>query len=260
MIRTVRTITAPLLVFALVGSLAACGTKTKTKTDTPAGDHGGSGTVTTITPGMLPITPGTSWTVAHFGEGGTTPIDLKVGGPWKITADSDWRIDTSEIVDPKSVPGIEKFTDVTYVQKGLWEGATRYYPRRLTDKWVTQLGIIEVKGDAVDVQPYDEPSKFWPLGFTVGQSYTVIDTAEHKVEAKVLAKSTADVPAGAIKDAFLLRFTDTSKTGKAPSTYYYILAPQVGIVAMIHPVNGNEASGFTTAHQVDVLATLPSRK
>ena len=255
MARTVRRMMAPLLVLALVGSLSGCGGKA----DAPAKDDGGNGAVS-ITRDTLPTEPGTSWTVAHFGEGGTTPIDLKVAGPWKITAGSGWRIDTSEIVDPKSVPGIEKFTDVTYVQKGLWEGTMRYYPRRLTDKWMTQLGIIEVKGDAVDVQPYDEPSRFWPLGFKVGQSYTVIDTAEHEAEAKVLAKSTADVPAGTIKDAFLLRFTDTSKTGDAPSTYYYILAPQVGFVAMIHPVDGNEASGFTSAHQVDVLATLPSRK
>jgi hypothetical protein len=256
MIRTVRTITAPLLVFALVGSFAGCGGKT----DAPAGDSGGSGTVTTITPDMLPITPGTSWTVAHFGGGGTTPIDLKVEGPWKITAGSSWRIDTEEIVDPKSVPGIKRFTGVTYVQKGLWEGATRYYPHRLTDEWVMLLGLIEVRGDAVDVQPYAEPAKSWPLGFTVGESYTVADTAESKVEAKVLAKSTADVPAGMIKDAYLLRFTQTSKTGKAPSTYYYIVAPQVGFVALIHAVAGNEASGFTSAHQVDVLATLPSKK
>ena len=256
MAHTVRTMTASLLVLALVGSLTGCGAKAVV----PAGDGGGGDAVSTITRDMLPIEPGTSWTVAHFGGERTTPIDLKVEGPWKITSGSDWRIDTGEIVDPKSVPGIERFTDVTYVQKGSWEGATRYYPHRLTDEWVTQLGLIEVKGDAVDIQPYDEPSRSWPLGFTVGESYTVRDTDENKVEAKVLAKSAADVPAGTIDDAYLLRFTQTSKTGKVPSTYYYIVAPKVGFVAMIHAVDGDEASGFTSAHQVDVLATLPSRK
>jgi len=50
------------------------------------------------------------------------------------------------------------------------------------------------------------------------------------------------------------RDVEPSPTG--PSAYYYMLAPDVGFVALIHPSVGDEASGFTAAESISVITKL----
>jgi hypothetical protein len=217
-----------------------------------------SGDVPTLTRDSLPTAVGTKWTTVR---GTDVPIELKIAGPWKLTAGADWSVSPYEIVDMKSVPGIEKFSDVSFVTKlEKPDNPTYYYPRRVTDEWVDHLGRIEVKGDTVDAQPVSGTAHFWPLGFSVGRAYNVSDDADNRIDATVLARNTAEVPAGKLENVYLVRFVSTPKSagGKA-STYYYMFAPEVGFVALVHPSTGDEKSGFTSARQIDLLASMPSK-
>jgi hypothetical protein len=251
----VATVAIAALALTACGKSGSSGGKSTGGTSSTA-----SGTPTaTLTKDTLPIAVGTSWTIVHY-EGNGLPIDMKVAGPWKIAPGGPSRTDAHEIVDPKTVPGIEKFTGVTFVDKGPFEGATVYYPRRVTDKWVDHLGTITVRGDMVEPKPLATPSHFWPLAFQVGDTYAVSESASGKIEAKVLARNTAEVPAGEIENTCLVRFTYTRNDGGEPTVYYYMFAPNVGFVALIHPSAGSESAGYTAAKQIDVLGTLPAKR
>jgi len=219
-----------------------------------------AGSTPTLDRTTLPTAVGTKWVTVRAPQGGVA-VDFKVAGPWKFTAQSGWSETPNEIVDSKTVPGIEKFSDVTFVTMTAKAGnPTYYYPRRVTDQWVEHLGRIEVRGDVVDSVPLEAPSHFWPLKLTVGDSYVVTDDAQRRTDATVLARNTAEVPAGRIENTYLVRFEYKPKNGSdKPSTYYYMFAPNVGFVALIHPGAGDEKRGFTSVKQLDLLATLPKK-
>jgi len=259
-----RILAAAALAIALAASMSACGPAE------PASTPGGSGgspsaeaTATSgkVTPAELPTEPGTTWSVAHYQGEFPTPLAFTVAGPWTITAGADWRTTTDTIVDPATVPGIGEFSGYDHVVKGALDGGDIYYVRRMTDEWMQQLGQIQVRNGVPTPEPSDEPVNFWPMNFAVGDVDIVSETDEYKLESAVLAQNTATVPAGTIEDAYLLRFTYTSKKpGVAPTVFHYLLAPKVGFVALLRFAEGTEAAGFTTAFQIDVLTTLPERR
>lgn len=212
----------------------------------------------TLTADTLPTRIGTTWEVSSRET--ETPIDMSVEGPWTFETGPDWRVDEHEIVDPASAPGIESFSDVTFVVRNVNEGATYYYPRRVTDEWLLHLGRIEVKGDQVAVEPLQKPSNFWPLGLEVGKEYVVQDEGTFLIEATVLAHNTATTPAGVVEDVYLVRFVYTPQSeGAEGSVYYYMFAPDVGFVALVHPSAGDEAGGFTGADSISVITRLPQQ-
>jgi len=248
-----RTIVFMLSVLVAAG-LAGCGTAASDTKPEPAAT---AAEATTLTMDNLPTKIGTKWTTTRSPDG-AVKIDMKVDGPWSFSDGDNWDVDNYEIVDPATVPGIEKFAGVTFVTKLTNpDSPDYYYPRTVTDEWVDHLGRIEVDGDTVKAEPKNPPQHFWPLNFEVGQTYEVGDTDASTITAKVLARNTLTVPAGIIENAHLVRFDYTSKTDGAKSTYYYLFAPDVGWVALIHPSAGSEETGFTEAKSVDLLATLP---
>lgn len=263
--RRARQVAAIAIVLTLACVIAACGSTgddskaASVEQERPAASDSGSGVK--ITPEGLPTAVGTEWTTAHYGGQAPAPLELKVAGPWTIEAKDDWPTTTDSIVDPGTVPGIDKFSDYDHVVRGKTDDAAdMYYVRKKTDEWLLQLGEIQVMNGVANPQLSEKPLKFWPMNFAVGDEYVVDDTADFRIVATILAQSTANVPAGKIEGAYLVRFTYTPGQGGAPSTYYYILAPKVGFVALLHFSAGNEADGFTAADQIDVLATLPVKK
>jgi len=264
--RRTRILATVALFIALAAGASAC----SPAADEPAGAPTGSGAPPSaettasgakITPGDLPTEPGTSWTVAHYQGQSPTPLPFTVAGPWTITAGPDWRTTTDTIVDPATVPGIDAFSGYDHVVKGASNGGDIYYVRQMTDEWMLQLGEIQVRSGVASPQPSPEPVNFWPMNFAVGDVDIVSETDEYKLESVVLAQNTATVPAGTIEDAYLLRFTYTSKKpGVQPTVFYYLLAPKVGFVALLRFGEGTEATGFTSAFQIDVLATPPVKR
>ena len=213
----------------------------------------------TLTRENFPTSVGTKWSLIRK-DGTGTAISLKVTGPWKLEAGPDWNVTPQEIVDPATVPGIERFADVTYVMKeSKPDNPTFYYPRYVSHDWVDSLGRIAVIGDRVEVSAPGR-LRFWPLELEVGKSYDVGETEGYSLVATVLARNTAVVPAGTIHDTFLVRFRSTPKKVKgAPTDHYYMLAPDVGMVAFFARLKGNEKTGFTSADSVALLATMPSK-
>lgn len=212
----------------------------------------------TLTKENLPTEIGTTWTTVRSPEGDVA-IDLTVSGPWTFTADPDWVSDSHEIVDPATVPEISRFKNVTFITKVMHpDSPDYYYPRTVTEEWVDHLGKITVTDGSAEAEPLEEPQHFWPLNFEVGQDYEVGENDISTIKATVLARNTATVPAGTIDDVHLVRFEYTMKQDGTVSTYYYMFAPDVGFVALIHPSAGNEKDGFTAAEQIDLLATMPA--
>lgn len=248
-----RAIVWTLMGVLLAASLAGCGVANETKS--AQGDSAGA--APPLTQDNLPTKVGLKWTTTGSSEG-PTKIDMKVDGPWSFSDEPGWDVDNFEIVDPMTVPGIDKFSDVTFVTKSTNpDSPDYYYPRGVTDEWVDHLGRIEVDGKTVKAEPKNPPQHFWPLNFEVGQTYEVSDTEASTIRATVLARNTLTVPAGKIDNAYLVRFEYASKTDGKKSTYYYLFAPNVGFCALIHPSAGSEESGFTEAKSVDLLATMP---
>lgn len=255
--RSARRLAAAVLM-AVALSVAGCGGAGSGRADSSAA--GGSDTTRpggrTLTAETLPTAVGTTWEIASTES--ETPIEMTVEGPWAFESGPDWRVDEHEIVDPASVPRLEEFDDVTFVVRNVNEGATYYYPRRVTDEWLLHLGRIEVTGDEVNAEPLEKPSNFWPLGLAVGKEYLVQDEGTFRIDATVLARNTATTPAGVIDDAYLVRFVYTPQTEDAEGgTYYYMFAPDVGFVALIHPSAGSEATGFTSAESLNVISRFP---
>lgn len=259
-------VTTIAVALALACTIAACGEGEgagDSEARTPVGEQPGAsspGLGAKITPEGLPTAVGTEWTTAHYGGQTPAPLALEVEGPWTIEAKDDWPVTTDVIVDPATVPGIDKFSDYDHVVRGKTDdSADMYYVRKKTDEWLLQLGEIQVMNGVANPQPSEQPVKFWPMNFSVGDEYVVDDNADFRIVATILAQNTANVPAGKVEDAYLVRFTYSPAQGGAASTYYYILAPKVGFVALLHFSAGSEAEGFTAADQIDVLATLPAK-
>ena len=245
---------APVLALSIAGCGSA-GTGTSGQT-TPSGETNAPPTLTKAT---LPTEVGTKWTVVRMDEEGT-PLDLKVEGPWTVTPGPDWRTESNEIVAPEGVPGIEKFKDYTYVQKDTSEDfGTYYYPRQVTDDWVFGLGRINASGDDAIAEP-SAPAKFWPLQLEVSQTYQLYENAERNTAATVLARNTANMPAGTIENAYLVRFrTEAAGDSGKPNDTYYLFAPNVGMVAYFSRLTGDEKAGFTAAGSIVVLSTMPTK-
>lgn len=253
-----------LVVAALLGMLWGCagaGTDPATEPDTPAASEGGeepkpASDKRMFTADTLPTAVGTTWEIASYE--GEVAADITVAGPWTFEVGADWSRGEREIVDPSTVPGIERFSDVTFVTREVNEGATYYYPRAVTDEWVQHLGKVEVTDAATTPEPLPKPSNFWPLGFEVGDEYLVQDEGTFRIEATVLSVNTASTPAGEIEDTYLVRFVYTPQTESAEGgTYYYMFAPDVGMVALFHPVAGSEETGFSAIKSVSVISRLP---
>ncbi len=209
----------------------------------------------------LPSEPGYAWDTARYVGQDPIGVDLTVEGPWTLRAAEGWPVTTTEIVEPSAVPGIDAFDGFDYVLKASEGGIDHYYPRQVTDEWMLQLGKITVSGADVTAEPYGDPLKFWPVDFEVGESFVVADGGSFRIDATVLAQSTAIVPAGEIDDAYLLRFEYTPLAeGAIEGTNYYILSPSVGVVALFHASEGDEASGFTALDSENVLVTLPEKR
>lgn len=214
----------------------------------------------TLTRENFPTAVGTKWTMVRR-DGTATPISLKVSGPWKLEAGSDWNVTPQEIVDPATVPGIDRFADVTYVMReSKPDNPTFYYPRYVSHDWIDSLGRITVRGDGAIEVTAPGRVRFWPLELEVGKTYDVGEGKDYTLTATVLARNTAVVPAGTIHDTFLVRFRSKAKKGKtAPSDQYYMLAPNVGMVAFFARLKGTEKTGFTSADTVVLLLTMPSK-
>lgn len=214
----------------------------------------------TLSASTLPTEVGTKWTTTRS-DGTDIPIEFTVAGPWTLEAGDGWSETPSEIVDPATVPGIEKFDDVDFVIKNPAPeggGPVYYYPRRLTDEWVQGLGRIMMQGDAVTPEP-SEVSNFWPLDLEVGKEYQVADTDEYESVATVLARNTATVPAGTIADSYLVRFRATLKTDGKVIDNYYLFAGDVGMVAWLSELTGSEEAGFTSSKNLVLLSSLPAK-
>lgn len=209
----------------------------------------------------LPTEPGYAWDIATYPGTDPIPVSLTVAGPWTLTAGDDWPLATTEIVDPAEVPGIDRFAGYTYVVKAM-EGTTEvYFPRQVTDEYLLQLGKITGSGTDATVEPYEKPLRFWPVDFAVGDTFVVQDTGSFGISATVLARNAVTVPAGTIDEAYLVRFDYTPLAeGALEGTFYYILSPEVGFVALFGVAQGDEASGFTALDSLQLLVTMPEKR
>ncbi len=255
-----RPLTTLVIAALLSVSLAGCSRQEAPDagTTTTPGAAAGGASAETLSTETLPTEVGLTWkTVRH--DGTDVPIEFTVAGPWTLTAGEDWSESSSEIVDPASVPGIEKFSDVTYVVKSSSaDGPDYYYPRRVTDEWVQGLGRIVVQGDAVTPE-VGEVSNFWPLNLEVGKEYQVSDTDQFKTIATVLARNTATVPAGTIENTYLVRFRSTLATSGKVIDNYYLMAGDVGLVGWLSDLTGSEDASFTSAKNIVLLASRPAK-
>lgn len=209
----------------------------------------------------LPTEPGYAWDIATYVGGETIPVALTVAGPWTLEAGDDWPLATTEIVDPAEVDGLDAFSEYTYVVKTMEGTSEVFFPRQVTDEWMLQLGRITLTGGEPTVEPYEKPLRFWPVDFEVGETFVVSDTGSFGIDATVLAESSAIVPAGTIEKAYLVRFDYTPLAeGALEGTFYYILSPEVGFVALFSVAEGDEATGFTSLDSLQVLATMPEKR
>ncbi len=257
-----RILTVLLSGMLVVGALGGCSEEAAPETDAASG--GTSSEPAELTgewAKTLPSEPGYAWDIAMYAGGETIPAVLTVAGPWTLEAGADWPVSTTEIVDPAGVDGLDAFTGYTYVVK-MTEGAGEvYFPRQVTDEWMLQLGKITPTGSGPTVEPYPSPLRFWPVDFEVGETFVVSDTGSFGIDATVLAKSSAVVPAGTIDEAYLVRFDYTPLAeGALEGTLYYILSPEVGIVALFSVAEGDEATGFTALDSLQVLVTMPEKR
>lgn len=259
---SVRRSLALLVSLVLIGALAACA-------DEPAQDRGeGDGSAVVdedVAAGewaqTLPMEPGYAWDVATYPGGEAIPVQLTVAGPWTLAAGGDWPVTATEIVDPADVAGLEEFPGYDFVVKSVEGAAEYYYPRQVTDEWMLQLGKITVQGEQVTVEPYEAPLRFWPVDFEVGETFVVSDTGSFGINATVLAHNAVTTPAGTIDDAYLVRFDYTALAeGAMEGTHYYILAPDVGFVALFSVAAGDEGTGFTALDSLQVLVTMPAKR
>lgn len=251
----VATALAMLMAIAMTGCSSAGEKRT-----TLSGGKADASPAPTLTKSNLPTAVGTRWNIVRKDVEGS-PLSLDVKGPWKIEPGADWEVEDYQIVDPKTVPGIDKFKDYTYVLRVMdEENPTYYYPRTLTDDWVIALGRIESMGDDVQTE-VDEPANFWPLRIQVGQKYTVMKSDQAETVAEVLARNSVEVPAGKFDNGYLVRFRTTlADRSKKPDEYYYIFAPDVGMVAYFNRLVGTEDAGFTAAGSIIVLNTKPAKQ
>ena len=258
---TIRLATA-LTVVALAAGAGGCAREPGASPETPEnGSAESADSEGQLTGSTLPSDVGYAWDIATYTGTDPIPVQLSVAGPWTLTAGADWSVSTTKIVAPEDVPGIDQFQEFDFVEMAVEAGGTRYYPRQVTDEWLLQLGSITVTDAGPTVEPYAEPMKVWPLGFEVGDSSVVLDGENFRIEATVLAKNQATVPAGVIEDAYLVRFEFIPVTAGAISgTQYYILAPDVGFVAAFGASAGDEATGFTALESVRVLMTMPEKR
>lgn len=219
-----------------------------------------SGSATTLTKDSIPTAVGYSWDIASYVGPEPLEVDLSVKGPWVFPDATDWPVATTTIVDPADVPYIERFTDVTFVAKQSVKGIDTYYPRRVSDSWVYELGKVTADAEEATSSVAFEPVKAYPLGFKVGDELSVSENEIVVITAKVLAQNSVTVPAGTIRDAYLVRF-DYAQVHGGDTTFstYYILAPKVGVVARFSVEAGDEAGGFTALKQASVLASMPAK-
>lgn len=247
---------AVLMLFALV----AC---TDAGTDSPLSDEGTPPAQDTeqVTLGDLPTEAGYAWDMARYEGVDPLQVSMPAGGPWVFPSAEGWTVTTTEIVEAESVPQIDQFSEYDFVVRSEDFGEEAYYPRRIADGWLLQLGRIGNTGGAVMAEPYEEPLKLWPVEFAVGDTLVVLEGENFRVDATIVAQNTVTVPAGEIDDAYLVRFDYTPITeGAIEGTQYYILAPDVGVVAMFGIVTGDEETGFTALDGVSVLVTLPEKR
>lgn len=253
-----RTLAVLAISVALAASVSACSSPPAPATGGGTSGASSEASAPTLTKSTLPTEVGAKWTSVRS-DGTDVPIDFTVTGPWTLTEGAGWSEYPSEIVDTASVPGIEKFEDVTFVVKSsATDGADYYYPRRVTEEWVQGLGLITVQGDTVTSEP-SEVSNYWPLNLEVGKEYQVSDTEQFKMVATVLSVNSATVPAGTIENTYLVRFRSTLASGGKPLDSYYLLAPDAGLVAWVSQLTGSEEAGFTAAKQITLLKSLPAK-
>lgn len=253
-----RTVAAAALGVGLTLQLVGCSPRPTAPPTLPGGKaQTNAFNAPTLTKDTLPIKVGTKWTVIRNDDDGM-PVSLPIQGPWEFTAGEGWHTEDYELVDPSTVPGIGDFKDYTFVLRVTSPVVdTYYYPRQVTDDWVMAMGQIKESAEGAKTEPY-EPVKFWPLGFQVGQTYTVQEHEAFIQTAEVLARNTATVPAGTIEDSYLVHFRVAYKDGRVPFDNYYLFAPNVGIVAYFgNPTGGDEKTGFTKADSIILLSAMP---
>lgn len=210
--------------------------------------------------GTLPAEPGYAWEMARYEGTDLLQVSMPGAGPWVFPSAEGWTVTTSEIVDPEGVPDIDLFTDYDFVARSEDFGEDSYYPRRIDDGWLLQLGRIAVSG-STPAEPYEQPLRLWPVQFEVGDALVVLEGENFRVDATVVAQNTVTVPAGTIDDAYLVRFDYTPLTeGSIEGTQYYILARDIGVVATFGVAAGDEEAGFTALDGASVLAALPEKR
>ena len=258
-----RRVLAVLLAVALAaGMLGGCSGKAEPDTE-------GDGAATSGEPvelvgewaKTLPTEPGYAWDIATYTGTDPIPVTLTVAGPWTLEAGADWPLGTTEIVDPAEVDGLDAFADYTYVVKTMEGESEVYFPRQVTEEWLLQLGKITLTDGEPTVEPYANPLRFWPVDFEVGETFVVSDTGSFGIDATVLAQNSVTVPAGTIDEAYLVRFDYTPLTeGALEGTFYYILSPEVGFVALFGVAEGDEVAGFTALESLQLLVTMPEKR
>ncbi|MRS12273.1 MAG: hypothetical protein EG823_04275 [Actinobacteria bacterium] len=258
-----RLLPVALGVVILLATVAAC----KPDEDTVTGEPESSTASQPAEPtgewvNTLPTEPGTSWDIARYYTGdGTIPVQLTVAGPWAFEVTGDgWTSVTEQIAEPADVPDLDQFADITYVLKGAEGTTTAYYVRRITDEWMLQLGKITDDGTNVTAEPYEQPLQLWPVDIEVGDSFPVGEGQSFSTVATVLARNSVTTPAGTMDDAYLVRFEYTAIAEGAPSgTQYYVLSPDVGVVAVFSVAAGVETAGFTALDMANVMTRLPGK-
>jgi len=257
-----RTLIALVLAVAVCGAVPACSRDAESPEPAPAeADASASQEPTGEWAQTLPTAPGYTWGAARYPGGGTIPVQLAVSGPWTLTVGADWPVYTTEVVDPADVPGLDQFENLDYVEKTV-DGATEYYyPRQVTNEWMLQLGKVSVTNGQATAEPYAAPLKLWPVDFEVGDTFVLSEGGSFGVNATVLGHSAVTVPAGTIDDAYLVRFDYAALAeGAISGTQYYILSPEVGVVAFFGVATGDEATGFTALDSAQILVTMPEKQ
>lgn len=207
--------------------------------------------------GELPTEPGTAWDMARYEGVEPLQVAFTVAGPWVFPSAEGWKVTTTEIVTADEVPGIDQFGDYDFIVRSDDFGEQAFYPRRIADGWMLQLGRSTEAG----AEPYEEPLRLWPVQLQVGEAMTVLEGENFRVDATVLALGSATVPAGEMDDAYLVRFDYTPLTaGAIEGRQYYILAPEIGVVATFGVAAGDEETGLTALDGVSVLTTLPAKR
>jgi len=209
--------------------------------------------------------PGTRWEYTAIASEGLS-IVIPLRGPWNLVPDSSVTATdyANEVVPIADAPLPDEFSDAGFAVKSTDKktGDELYLYRGLTDLALLGYGRAE-KSEGGDWIPtkYEPPTVSYPFGLEVGDTVTVREGKDFKIEATAVSESQARTPAGIFKRALLVRydFTKPDNTSAGPSVYW-ILAPGVDWVAYIVPRDqlkpDSDIGGIV---QIDIITAAPTK-